>query len=184
MTNNKLRLVLATVALGTVGLLGLAACGGGASGTAMSAESTALTALGFSSDDVSLVSDPSPSASAAPGKDGSGSKAKHPIARRLTIRRALAKNVEHGEVVVKTKDGDKTVDVQRGTVTAINSTTVTVKSSDGFSETWTFGSPIHVIEHRTTVQPSSVAVGADVGVAGTKSGGNLTASLLVIPNGK
>ena len=64
------------------------------------------------------------------------------------------------------------------------STTFTVKSSDGFSETWTFGSPINVIEHRTTVQPSNVTTGETVGLAGTKSGSNLTATLMVIPNSK
>jgi hypothetical protein len=52
------------------------------------------------------------------------------------------------------------------------------------SETWTFGNPIHVVEHRTSVQPSNVTTGEQVGVAGTKTGGNLTASLLVIPNSK
>ncbi len=180
MTNIKLRLVLVTIAVGTVGLLGLAACGNHPTGAPMSAESTALTALGFSDDDVALTSDPSPSvsASAHPGK------AHRSLGRRLTIRSALGKNVEHGEVVVKTPTGDETVEVQRGTVTAINSTTVTVKSADGFSETWTFGNPIHVIQHRTTVQPSDVTVGTDVGVAGKKSGSTLTANLLVIPNPK
>jgi hypothetical protein len=178
----KLRVALATVAVGAVALIGLAACGSlnaAASAADMSPEASALSALGFTADDVIPVSDPSPSASASP--TGAGKAAKHPGLRRLTVRRALAKNVEHGEVVVKTKDGDKTIDVQRGTVTAINASTVTVKCTDGFTETWTFGTPINVVEHRTTVQPSSVAVGADVGVAGTKSGDTLTASLMVLP---
>ncbi|HEY2675218.1 MAG TPA: hypothetical protein VGJ07_33220 [Rugosimonospora sp.] len=184
----KVRVALATAALSAVALIGLTACGQLASGTAanttadsttMTPEASALSQLGFSPQDVTLASDPSPSptASSAPR---AGARAKHPALRALTIRRALARNVEHGEVVVKTKDGDKTLDVQRGTVSAINSTTVTVKSSDGFTLTWTIGSPIHVIEHRTSVQPSSVAVGANVGIAGTKSGSTVTASLLVI----
>jgi hypothetical protein len=190
----KLRVALATAALGAVAVLGVAACGplgAAAAAVDMSPEASALSALGFDPDQVVPAADPSPSpaASGAPDKSAKPGAsahpgAKHPALRRLTIRRALAKNVEHGEVVVKTKDGDKTIDVQRGTVTAISSTSITVRSSDGFSETWTFGSPIHVIEHRTTVQPSNVTAGATVGVAGTKSGSNLTASLLVISDGK
>jgi hypothetical protein len=183
----KLRVALATAALGAVTVLGLAACSPLAASAAavdMSPEASALSALGFSPDQVVPAADtsPSPAASGTPAKPGASAHpgGKHPALRRLTIRRALAKNVEHGEVVVKTKDGDKTIDVQRGTVTAISSTSITVKSADGFSETWTFGSPIHVIEHRTTVQPSNVTTGATVGLAGTKSGSNLTASLLVI----
>ena len=182
----KLRIALATAALGAVALVGVAACSPfGASSADMSPEASALTALGFNPDEVIPVADPTPTATATGGaqpkasaKPGRG--AAHPALRRLTIRRALARNVEHGEMVVKTKDGDKTIDVQRGTITAITSTTVTVKSADGVSETWTFGSPIHVVEHRTSVQPSNVTTGETVGVAGTKSGGNLTASLLVI----
>jgi hypothetical protein len=185
----KLRMALATATLGAVALLGIAGCGLQAANAAadMSPEASALTSIGFSPDELVPVADATPSPSASGGAHGGASgnaKAKHPALRRLTIRRALARNVEHGEVVVNTKDGDKTIDVQRGTVTAISSTTITVKSSDGFSQTWTFGSPIHVIEHRTTVQPSNVTTGETVGLAGTKSGSNLTATLMVIPNSK
>jgi len=185
----KLRIALATATLGAVALLGVAGCGLQAASAAadMSPEASALTALGFSPDEVVPVADPTPAPSASAGAHGGASgnaKAKHPALRRLTVRRTLARNVEHGEMVVSTKDGDKTIDVQRGTVTAISSTTVTVKSSDGFTETWTFGSPINVIEHRTTVQPSNVTTGETVGLAGTKSGSNLTATLMVIPNSK
>jgi hypothetical protein len=190
----KLRIALATAALGAVAVLGVAACGplgAAAAAVDMSPEASALSALGFDPDQVVPAADTSPSPAASGAPDGSAKPgasarpgAKHPALRRLTIRRALAKNVEHGEMVVKTKDGDKTIDVQRGTVTAISSTSITVRSSDGFSETWTFGSPIHVIEHRTTVQPGNVTTGATVGVAGTKSGSNLTASLLVIADSK
>jgi hypothetical protein len=96
----------------------------------------------------------------------------------------LRRNTLHGEVVVQTKDGVRTVDVQRGTVTAIDAKTVTVKSADGFTLTWTFGNPLHVVEHRTAVQPSAVKVGTEIGLAGVKDGGVTTARLIVIPNSK
>jgi hypothetical protein len=96
----------------------------------------------------------------------------------------LGQHVEHGEVVVQTKKGDKTVDVQRGTVTAITGSSVTVKSADGFTQTWAFGSPLRVVEHRATVQPSEVKTGIQIGVAGVKNGSTVTANLIVIPEAK
>jgi hypothetical protein len=99
----------------------------------------------------------------------------------LRLRRILAAHVEHGEVVVQTKQGDKTVDVQRGVITAIDEKSVTVKSADGFTQTWVFGTPFQVIERRSTVQASAVKVGTKVGVAGIKNGSTVTANLLVIP---
>jgi hypothetical protein len=191
----KLRLALATAALAGIGLLGLTACQHGVTaGSAgddatvtLTAEQTALTTLGYSEDDV--ISDvpagdgtpaPTASGSTAPGKDRAGN-GRHRRFKRLGVRRALARNVEHGEIVVDTKDGAKTIVVQRGTVTAITATSITVKSADGYTATWTFGSPLHVIEHRTTIQPKDVAVGATVGVAGTKQGDADVASLIVLP---
>jgi hypothetical protein len=177
----KLRVVLATTALGAVALLGIAACDSGTTSSAagagtLTAEETALTALGIPTTELGPAGTPTTDPSAA-GK-------RHPkAAARLKIRRALGRDVEHGEVVVQTKDGDKTVDVQRGAVTAINDTTVTVKSADGYTLTWKIGSSIRVIEHRTTVQPKDVTTGAQVGIAGTKDGSTVTATLIVIPNG-
>jgi hypothetical protein len=182
----KLRTALASAALGVAAIVGLTACSPGAtSASSMSPEATALTALGFTDSDVTPAgstgtlgeSDPSAAPTATPGKHD-----KHPLLRRLAIRRALGRNVLHGEVTVATKDGDKVIEVQRGVVTAITGTTVTVKSTDGFVVTWTFGTPIHVVEHRTTVQPTDLAVGTTIGVAGTKDGTTDTARLIVIPN--
>jgi hypothetical protein len=182
----KLRIALATAALGAVALIGLTACGPADVSNELSPEASALSAaFGLSPDEVSTLDvpavDPTPSASAGAAKDKGG---KHPGPRALRLRRALGPHVEHGEVVVQTKDGDKTVDIQRGTVTAITDTSVTVKSSDGFSQTWVFGTPFHVIEHRTSIKANAVAVGTEVGVAGFKNGSTVTANLLVIPGKK
>jgi hypothetical protein len=186
----KLRNAIAAAALGVATIVGLTACSpsGAASTASMSPEATALTALGFTDSDVTdtgatgtlgTVGDgDATDPSAAPTDKG---KNKHPLLRRLGIRRALARNVLHGEVTVTTKNGDKVIEVQRGTVTAINATTITVKSTDGFVMTWTFGTPIHVVQHRTTIQATDVAVGTTVGVAGTKDGSTDTAKLIVIP---
>jgi hypothetical protein len=186
-THRRIGLAVATATLGVLGALGLSACGQLGSGQAattvadiLSPEAQALAALGINPADLA----PGASASAAPTASASSSTdkaAKREKLRQLRTVRGLLRNTLHGEAVVQTDNGTKTVLVQRGTVTAINDTSVTVKSTDGFTLTWTFGNPIKVIEHRTTVQPKDVVVGAKVGVAGTKDGTNSIASLLVIP---
>jgi len=189
---SRLGLTVATGVLGIVGLLGVAACSPGATAptaaaATMSAESTALTALGFTDADVTTGDGNAANAadgptSPAPNASGAPHRPRHPGLRRMFIRRAtMGRHVEHGSVTVQTKNGDKTIDVQRGTITAINSTTMTVKSADGFTLTWTFGSKMRVIENRGTIQPSDVKVGETVGVAGLKNGSTETARLVIIP---
>ncbi len=158
------------MAVAAAALVGLAACGSTGAADALPPEASALTAVGFTSADLAPAADPSPSASA----DG---KAHRPG----KLRRELGRHVEHGEVVVQTKDGDKTVDVQRGTVTAVTGSSVTVKSPDGFSETWAFGSPLRVVSNRTAGQVGDVKSGIEIGVAGIKNGSTVTANLIVIP---
>ena len=93
----------------------------------------------------------------------------------------MGRNVLHGEAVVKTKDGDVTVVVQRGEVTAISSGSVTVKSSDGFTLTWSFHPELRVIERRAAIQPSEIKAGAHIALAGPKSGDKPQARLIVLP---
>lgn len=97
----------------------------------------------------------------------------------------LRRNTLHGEAVVKTKDGGtQTVAVQRGEVTAIDGDSMTVKSTDGFTVTWTFGDDLRVVEHRATVRVSDVKVGTTLGVAGAKDGDKGAARLILIPRAK
>jgi hypothetical protein len=187
------RVLVGVLLAGAIALLGLSGCGrfadrsaddSAADMTDLSWDEQALEAIGFASEDVSAnglapAAEPAPSASAgAKARDG-----RHPKVRRLRLA-AFGRHLEHGEAVVQTEEGTKTVVVQRGTVTAINATTITVKSADGFTLTWTFGSPIHVMQHRTQIQPSAIAVGAQVGVAGEKVGSTPTARLIALPTAK
>jgi len=195
-----------------VALLGLAGCGrldrssapaadSASATTDLGWEAQALQAIGLETADLApanAATDPapaasapvpnpaaaiapaaSPSASAKAGAGDAGSKRRHRL-----LRFAFGKSALHGEAVVKTDDGTKTVVVQRGTVTAIDATSVTVKSTDGFTLTWTFGTPITVIERRSQVQPSAIAVGTQVGLAGDKAGNSPSARLIVVPNKK
>jgi hypothetical protein len=187
--NGRVRAVVGAAALALLGGLTLAGCArGGGAGTAggytdLSVEGQALEAIGFSPDDMTplaAVADATPQPSAS----GKPDRIFPPGVRHKRLRFAFGQRMLHGEAVVQTDQGTRTVVVQRGTVTEITSTSMTVKSADGFTLTWTFGDPIHVIEHRTSIQPSAVAVGAQVGVAGTKDGDTPIARLVVIPGPK
>ncbi|MGR6322712.1 hypothetical protein Q2K19_11975 [Micromonospora soli] len=152
---------------------------------AMGADGQALAAMGFDAADLDVdpVAAPAPSAStgeqAGPARKGERGQEWR---NRHRARVLLRKNTLHGEVVVQTKDGGtKTVAVQRGQVTAIDDKSMTVKSTDGFTMTWTFDEKLRVIERRTTVQSSDIKVGTTVGVAGTKDGDDGVARLVVVP---
>src|SRR5689334_16706012 len=137
----KLSLKLAVVGLtGLIGLVGLAGCGQSPASSApadSSPEAIALAAMGF---DTGL--EPA-------GVEPSGAP-DHAVKRRA-LRVELRKNVLHGETVVQTKDGVQTIEVQRGEVTAVTANTVTVKSTDGFTLTWTFGPKFTVVQNKAKV---------------------------------
>ncbi|MEU7926148.1 hypothetical protein [Micromonospora sp. NPDC049801] len=154
---------------------------------AMGVEGQALTAMGFDANDLDVQTlaapaTPAPSPTAAEkGKQKRGEE----LRKRHQARVLLRKNTLHGEAVVQTKEnGTQTVAVQRGAVTAVDGDSMTVKSTDGFTMTWTFGEDLRVVEKRSTVQPSEVKVGTTVGVAGTKDGDKGVARLVLIPRAK
>jgi hypothetical protein len=169
MTRTRVALTLST--LGLAGLLGLSGCGVATQPSAAAAadvadEAYALQTVGL---DTTTATGPSPAASAAPAKE-----------HRRALRRYLRKNTLHGEVTVQGKKGVTTVVVQRGTVTAVTSTTVSVKSTDGFAATWTFGSALRVVQDKKAVAATALKAGETIGVAGTKDGSTDTARLAVI----
>jgi len=51
-------------------------------------------------------------------------------------RRALLQRLEHGQLTLRLRGGTKTVDLQRGTVTAVSPTSISVTSPDGFKDTY------------------------------------------------
>ena len=115
-------------------------------------------------------STPAPSASAAPSSSAAPSdKADHPRARRALIGRGM-----HGEWVVKGKDGKPvTLETIRGTVTAVGSSSLTVKAEDGFTETFATNSDTKVRGGADSL--GGVKVGAKGAVVGVKSAGTITA---------
>jgi hypothetical protein len=81
----------------------------------------------------------------------------------------------HGQFVVpKTGGGYQTADMQRGKVTAVSSTSLTVKSADGFSATYAVSSSTIVDAQRDGI--GSVKDGNQVYVTATVSGSAATAT--------
>ncbi|WP_406077902.1 hypothetical protein [Micromonospora sp. NBC_00858] len=156
---------------------------------AMGVEGQALAAMGFDANDLDVQTVAAPATPAPGASPSAAEKARQKRGeewrKRRQARVLLRKNTLHGEAVVQTKEGGtRTVAVQRGEVTAIDGDSMTVKSTDGFTMTWTFGDDLRVVERRTTVQPSEVKVGTTLGVAGAKDGDKGVARLILIPRAK
>lgn len=87
----------------------------------------------------------------------------------------LGGGVVHGQVTVpKSSGGYQTVDVQQGTVTAVSSTSITVKSSDGFTASYAVNSKTIVDAQAAGI--GSVKKGDTVYVTATVSGTTATAA--------
>ena len=147
-------LTLTTLTL--AGLLPLTGCGAGAAS------------------DASYVAAFEQVAGQAPAPAAAG-ETRHPAARTF-----LRKNTLHGEITVEGKDGPKTVVVQRGSVTAVDARSLSVKSSDGFTLTWTIDDKVKVVQDRKKAETGAVKVGTQVGVAGARDGEATTARLVRI----
>lgn len=81
----------------------------------------------------------------------------------------------HGQFVVpRSGGGYQTIDTQRGSVTAVSPTSITVKSADGFSKTYQVVSSTNVDAKRNGI--STVKTGHQVMVTATDSGNTATAT--------
>ncbi|MBI1376703.1 MAG: hypothetical protein GC157_04365 [Frankiales bacterium] len=83
-------------------------------------------------------------------------------AARRGPRARLIRSLLHGEVTVARPSGPVDIALQRGTVTAASASSVTLRSSDGFTATYTIGPDTVVRRDRATVdgaalQPGDVA---------------------------
>jgi hypothetical protein len=84
-------------------------------------------------------------------------------------------DVLHGQFTTpKAGGGYQTVDVQRGTVTAVSTSSITVKSADGYSATYAVTSSTEVNAQAGGI--GTVKVGATVLVTATVSAGTATAA--------
>jgi hypothetical protein len=180
-------LVVSVAIAASVAALGLVGCGRGGPGsgpagaeevelTNLSWEAQALESIGYTVDQLGIT-DPAAQPTASP--DEGRAHERRDKFRRL--RYGFGRHVLHGEAVVRTDEGHKTVVVQRGEITAVTATTITVRSSDDFTLTWTLGLPLTVVKERKRVDKGVLAVGQVVGIAGAKEGEATKARLIIVP---
>jgi hypothetical protein len=105
---------------------------------------------------------------APPGRAAPGPMGQHGAqARMVGPMRAL-----HGEYVVSDGNGGyRTEEMQRGSVTAVNGSTFTVKSEDGYTHDWVTDAATKMGASRPTTSTSAgLTPGQQVMVTGTKDG--------------
>lgn len=90
-------------------------------------------------------------------------------------KRDLARRALHGEVTLGGKQA-KVVDFQRGTVTAVSDSSITVVSKDDFSATYVVDAKTKVRQAKEKAALSDVQTGDKVRVVAVKSGSTLTAT--------
>jgi hypothetical protein len=119
------------------------------------------------------AADPAPSSAASPALPGAVS----PGSRQASPGRATDPSVLHGQYVVRNPGGGyQIVDVQNGLITAVSSTSVTLRSDDGFIHRY-------VVTRSTVIEAghggiTSVKVGDEASVQAAVTGGSATATSL------
>jgi hypothetical protein len=143
----------------------------GGAGAALAATNSSATPATQSA----VVTTPPPSAS--PGQFGAAGQRYRHSGGKFGLRGALL-GVLHGQfVVAKAGGGDETIDVQNGQVTAVSSTSITLKSLDGFTKSYVVASSTMVDAQRDGI--GSVKVGNQASVMATVSGSTATAASIV-----
>ncbi|NDU71717.1 hypothetical protein GWI34_03610 [Actinomadura sp. DSM 109109] len=140
---------------------------------AAAAGAAGVLGLGLSFAVPAFADDPAPSPTAHAGKGHPGKG--HPFRRAHGLRGV------HGEATVKRKDGFHLATWQRGKITAVSATGVTVRSDDGVSWTWKADGRTRVRKEREKATLQALAGGDQVLVAGERSGGTRTARLIRVP---
>ena len=142
MTANKAAIWAAT------GIIG-AGVAGGLTYAAVATPATASANLGSAVDSALNAATPDPGTGT--GRHGLGMG-----------RRGLLKHLEHGELTLQTKKGDRTVDLQRGVVSAVSPTSISVTSPDKFAGTYAVDASTKVRTHGGLVSISAVHTGDQV----------------------
>ncbi|MDQ6650872.1 MAG: hypothetical protein M3Z02_12265 [Actinomycetota bacterium] len=100
----------------------------------------------------------------APGPAAGGHRAAGGLGRVL-----------HGQYVVQTKDGVRTMSVQRGEVTAVNDTAITITSTDGVSGTYLLTADTKIRKDGAVVAVGTLKRGEQAGVVALDADGKKTA---------
>ncbi|HEY2766600.1 MAG TPA: hypothetical protein VGJ13_21695 [Pseudonocardiaceae bacterium] len=118
--------------------------------------------------------DPSPAPSnSAPVTSVPGNASSAP-AKAAKHSRAFLSRVEHGEFTARVRAGERVLDVQRGTVTAVNAQSISVQSPDGFSASYAVDSQAKIRKNKQSATIDQVAVNDRVMVVAVKNGTTVT----------
>ena len=135
----------------------------------------ALTGVALAAPTLTAASGTAPAAAPSPSSaDPSAKAAKGPRGKHKGLRgghlRAPGRAV-HAEAVVKDKDGKFiTVYTQRGKVTAVSATSITLNSDDGFTATYTVNADTKIGKDGKPAKIGDVKVGDSAGLFAVKSG--------------
>jgi hypothetical protein len=155
------RTLLAAAGWVVAGVLAVAVAGGVASAGAQSG-------LGLASSTAQVAP-----TDGTGGSGGAGPTASADVedrdARKQRARPWLWRHLEHGELVVRRQEGHEDTLIQRGRVTAVEGDTLTVRSLDGFTATWTVSEETRVRQEGKAAEFEAVKARAQVVVAGPGS---------------
>ncbi len=154
--------------------------------TRKAASVAAFTVLGVTAGGIAWAestsapaSAPAAAAATAGGAAAAGrSDAATPDAGPARRMHGLGRRVLHGEVVLQTRKGFVTAEIARGTVTAIDATSISVKSADGVTTTFAIDAKTKARSAGHVVPLTSVHDGDAVGVLGLKNGSDFVAKLI------
>ena len=138
------------------GIIG-AGVAGGLTYAAVATPAGASASLGSAVDNALTATTPGPGDAAGPDRRGRMGMGRHGLLNRI----------EHGQLTLQTRTGDRTVDLQRGVVSAVSPTSISVTSPDKFSGTYTVDSSTKVRTRTGLVAISAVHAGEKVFVIAT-----------------
>lgn len=135
-------------------------------------------------DDPTTTPSPSatPTSNASPGqphnKQGDQQKKQGEHAKRALLKRAL-----HGEVTLGGKKTTRVIDFQRGNVQQVSATSITVKSTDGFTATYVVTGDTRIRQADEVGKLADVKTGDKVRVVAVKDGKTNVAKAIAEPKG-
>lgn len=88
--------------------------------------------------------------------------------------------VSHGEFVLDSSANGRVIDVQRGEVVAVTPTSLTVRSTDGFTATYRLEAGVRIDKDGGQTTVSSLAAGDDGMVVADRDAGGLVATTVTI----
>jgi hypothetical protein len=95
----------------------------------------------------------------------------------------LLGRIEHGEFTVRAKQRDVVLDVQRGQVTMVSPSSVTVDSVDGYTATYVVDTTTKVRKNKASATIGDVQTGDWVSVLASKSDGATSTARRIVDAG-